>query len=222
MQILVLSATLMECHSCFDWLDEHPGLPVKRLVGGLGQLATAVALQKQVFLNRPDCIVQAGIAGAADKNDRGAVFAIDREVMADLGADEPPGFRSLFEMRLTGWDDFPFAAGLLPNPWQKLVQLTGLPVRTGLTVNHISTDKNLIQSRKQNFPSFVESMEGAALHYVALTENIPFVQIRAVSNEAGDRDKSRWQIKESVTALNIALQSLIQKLLNSDETDFRL
>src|ERR1700712_4752169 len=174
MRILLLSATLMECHPCFGWLDENPGLPVKRLVSGIGQLAAAAALQKQVLIDRPDCILQAGIAGAADKNDQGSVFVIDQEVLADLGADEPAGFRNLFEMKLANGDDFPFVAGGLPNPWQKMLQMTGLPTRTGLTVNHISTDKNLIRMRKQNHPSFVESMEGAALHYVALTENIPF------------------------------------------------
>ncbi len=68
----------------------------------------------------------------------------------------------------------------------------------------------------------VESMEGAALHYVCLMENIPFLQIRTVSNLMGERDKTRWKIKEAIKSLNESLVYLIQKLEQADETLFRI
>ena len=68
----------------------------------------------------------------------------------------------------------------------------------------------------------VESMEGAALHYVCLMEKIPFLQIRSVSNVLGDRDKSRWKIKEAGQNLHQTLVTLIQKLEKADETLFRI
>jgi futalosine hydrolase len=55
-------------------------------------------------------------------------------------------------------------------------------------------------------------MEGACLHYVGRTANIPFLQIRAISNYVGERDKSKWQIKEAIAALNQALLKYTEKL----------
>jgi futalosine hydrolase len=64
-------------------------------------------------------------------------------------------------------------------------------------------------------------MEGAALHYVCLMEEIPFLQIRSVSNLLGDRDKKGWKLKEAIEELNESLIALIQKLEKADETLFR-
>ena len=58
----------------------------------------------------------------------------------------------------------------------------------------------------------IEYMEGAALHYVCLQEKIPFLQIRSLSNFAGERDKSKWVLKESIAHLNLHLQQLLKLL----------
>jgi futalosine hydrolase len=58
-------------------------------------------------------------------------------------------------------------------------------------------------------------MEGAALHYVALMEKIPFLQLRSLSNFVGERDKNKWLMKEAIINLNLELQSLILKLTRS-------
>ena len=52
-------------------------------------------------------------------------------------------------------------------------------------------------------------MEGAALHYVCLQQSVPFLQIRSISNEVGERDKSKWRMKEAVENLNTELIKLI-------------
>jgi futalosine hydrolase len=55
-------------------------------------------------------------------------------------------------------------------------------------------------------------MEGAALHYVARESNIPFIQIRAISNYIGERDKSKWQMKIAIDHLNQTLLQYIDHL----------
>jgi futalosine hydrolase len=57
-------------------------------------------------------------------------------------------------------------------------------------------------------------MEGAALHYVCLQENIPFVQIRSVSNYVGERDKTKWKIQEAIENLNRELLLMINRITN--------
>ena len=55
-------------------------------------------------------------------------------------------------------------------------------------------------------------MEGAALHYVGLMEKIPFIQLRAVSNYTGERNKKKWKMKEAIVNLNNELIRLLNKL----------
>jgi len=42
--------------------------------------------------------------------------------------------------------------------------------------------------------ALVENMEGAGAAHVAALYDIPFLEIRAVSNRVGDRDKTRWDL----------------------------
>jgi futalosine hydrolase len=42
----------------------------------------------------------------------------------------------------------------------------------------------------------IETMEGAAVHYVALQETFPCIHIRAVSNAVGDRDRKNGIFQE--------------------------
>jgi futalosine hydrolase len=82
----------------------------------------------------------------------------------------------------------------------------------GVSVNEITTSKQKIKLYSEIFNPVVESMEGAALHYVCLMEKIPFLQIRSVSNYIGDRNKKNWNLKESIINLNNELTSLLYKL----------
>ena len=206
------------------WLNNpgnhHNALKAELLISGVGQLKTCYALQKKINAKRPDLVIQAGIGGASSKEDIGKVYAIRSEKMADLGLMEKTGFTSIFDMGLDQPDHFPFREGKLINPYQYLLNWTGLPILDGVTVNEMkSADFSGFQRNPSNV---VESMEGAALHYVCLMEKIPFLQIRAVSNVTGDRDKSRWKLKEAMENLQGSMVLLFQKLENADETLFRI
>ena len=58
----------------------------------------------------------------------------------------------------------------------------------------------------------VESMEGAAMHYVCLQEGISFVQIRAISNYVEPIDKSKWQMGKAIKNLNDVLKTFADSL----------
>jgi futalosine hydrolase len=70
----------------------------------------------------------------------------------------------------------------------------------------------MIKFYKQKFHPVTESMEGAALHYVCLMENIPFIQLRSISNYIGERNKKKWDMKDSIVNLNETLISTINNL----------
>ncbi len=219
-----MSATEFEISETIDWLA-HRSLPhnasnPELLISGMGQLEAAYGLGKKIHEQRPNLVIQAGIGGAVWPQDMGKTFAIRSEVLADLGAQEKEGFRSLFDLGLDKADRFPFRNAKLINPYLHLLEWSGLPFREGITVNEIKS--NEYEGSQRNQAPFVESMEGAALHYVCLMEKIPFLQLRSVSNLVGDRDKSRWKIKEARKSLHQSLVLLIQKIEKADETLFRI
>jgi futalosine hydrolase len=224
MHLLLLSATDLEISETATWLTSHTlglnELKPKLLIGGIGQLQTAYSLQNRIRFERPGLVIQAGIGGAQAKDDIGKVYAVASEQIADLGVMEKTGFTNIFEMGLENRDRFPFRDGKLDNPYKSLLEWTGLPVSDGVTVNEIKSSE--VAGFQRNPMNVVESMEGAALHYVCLMEKVPFIQIRAISNMSGDRDKSRWKIKEALKSLHEALIVMIQKLEKADETLLRI
>lgn len=222
MRLLLVSATDFEIMETVQWLNgtghSHNIVKTDLLNSGIGQLKSTYAIQKQIHTKRPDLVIQAGIGGAPSKNDIAKVYAIGSERTADLGLMEKSGFTNIFEMGLSNPDEFPFKNGKLMNPYSYLLEWSGLPLMDGVTVNEIKSF-DFIGFQQYSGP-VVESMEGAALHYVCLMENIPFLQIRSVSNTIGERDKTQWKIKEALKRLNETLILLIQKLEKTNETLF--
>ena len=224
MHLLLLSATHFEISETASWINKHTfdlnTLKVKLLIGGVGQLQTTYTLQHWIRLERPGLVIQAGIGGASAKEEIGKVHVVTSDEIGDLGAMEKSGFTDIFEMGLQDPDRFPFTKGKLMNPYSHLIDWTGLPVSEGITVNEIKSSDSA--GFQRNSVPVVQSMEGAALHFVCLMERIPFIQIRAVSNQLGDREKSRWKIKEALKNLHETLVVMIQKLEKADETLFRI
>jgi futalosine hydrolase len=170
-------------------------------------------LTKQIHIKQPSFIIQAGIAGSLDESlHLGDVVIVEKDQIGDEGVMEKNVFKSVFELNLREVNNFPWQDGKLFNNTIDLFQDEGFPLVTGVTVNEITTDEKRIAYYKNNLESKIESMEGAALHYVALMENIPFLQLRSISNHVGVRDKTKWMLAESIANLNKALQSVLHKV----------
>jgi futalosine hydrolase len=97
----------------------------------------------------------------------------------------------------------------LINTNKEVLKKTKLKIVKGISVNQISTSKQMIKFYRDVFDPVTESMEGAALHYVCLMENIPFVQIRSISNYIGERNKKKWDMMDSIAHLNDTLIKII-------------
>jgi futalosine hydrolase len=212
MRILLCAATEAEISPTILALSLKDGHNVRFLVTGVGLMATTYALSKEAVINRPDWIIQAGVAGSLlMEQPLGGVVAVRSECIGDLGVTENGQFLSLFDMKLLSSDTTPWSQKKLVNK-NSLLDKLGLPVVDGVTVNEISTAVERIVYYRDELDVQVESMEGAALHYIALQEKIPFLQIRSLSNFIGERDKSKWQLKEAIAKLNHELQHILTKL----------
>ncbi|MDZ4795840.1 MAG: futalosine hydrolase [Bacteroidota bacterium] len=216
MNCLIVAATAMEISPFLDNYrqgKEMPeGLQIDVLISGIGLTATMYSLTRQLYTKRPAIIVQAGVGGCFDTMiPLGTVLAVKQEAIADQGVVERGTLKTLFDMELVQQNQFPFTKGWLVNKGEVLKK-GKLKKVNGISVNEITTSRRKIELYKEKFFPVVESMEGAALHYVGLMEKIPFVQLRAVSNYAGERNKKNWNLKESILNLNNELISLLNIL----------
>jgi nucleoside phosphorylase len=60
--------------------------------------------------------------------------------------------------------------------------------------------------------SLVEAMEGFGVLRAAARAGVPAVEVRAVSNEIGEEDRSKWAIDAALTALEGAVPLLVDAL----------
>ena len=207
MQILVIAATAPEIE---PFTDANAGVDV--LITGVGVPATIYHLQKRILQMDYDLIIQAGIAGCFHNNVLlGNVVLVKQDCFADLGFEEKENYTPVFNTPFADKDEFPFNNGWLIN-LNTHFQKTALSAVKAITVNKISDSALQRNQFANNFNAAIETMEGAALHYVCLQEKIPFLQLRSISNYVGERDKTKWKMKEAIENLNNELQILINGL----------
>ena len=218
MKIIITAATIGEWMPVFLninplYTSESKRIKVLFHQSGVGMLATAVSLTKIIVEEKPDLIIQMGIAGTFNtKINLGKVVAIQDETIGDLGVEEDGKWKDIFEMKLEKSSYPPFEKRRLPNQWLRQYNLLELTEVSGITVNEITTNVKRMEQLIKKYNPITESMEGAALHFVCRDMNIPFLQIRAISNYVGERDKTNWQLKESLDALKETVLKLIDKL----------
>ena len=207
MQILVIAATAQEIE---PFTDANARVDV--LITGVGVPATIYHLQKRIQQMDYDLIIQAGIAGCFYSDVvLGNVVLVKQDCFADLGFEEKENYTPVFNTPFSNKNEFPFTDGWLINS-NTHFQNTDLSAVKAITVNKISDSALQRNQFVNNFNADIETMEGAALHYVCLQEKIPFLQIRSISNYVGERDKTKWKMKEAIENLNSELQILINGL----------
>ena len=185
----------------------------------IGSIATTQFLEKNITANKPDLMIQIGIAGAInDQIDIGSSVAVKEEMISDMGVWEADGYKDIFEMGFAERNTIPYQGGMLVNPHQLLLTQSKLPLVKGFGVNEISTSPEKISLLKHHYNVDIESMEGNAFHYVCLMNNLSFIQLRGISNSVGDRDKSRWKIKESLQNTYEACKALLEQLKDDSTT----
>ena len=216
MNCLVVAATIMEITPFLEQYRVKRGLfaniEIDVLITGIGLTATTYSLTRQLNIKRPDIVIQAGVGGCFDNAvPLGSVLAIRQEAVADQSVIELDTLKTMFDLKLVPQNQYPYSKGWLVNKSDILKKVKFKKVKA-VSTNEITTSKQKVKFYKETFYPVVESMEGAALHYVCLMEKVPFLQIRSVSNYIGERNKKNWNMKESIINLNKELISLLNTL----------
>jgi futalosine hydrolase len=207
MRILVVAATGMEIA---PFIKTDTG--TEALITGVGIPATVYHLTKKLLQEKYNLVIQAGIAGSFSKKIKsGELVAVQQDAFGDIGAEVNKHFKTIFELGLGDENEFPFTDGRLFNTCD-ILQRSTLQKVNAVTVNKIYDRRKQVKQLKKTFDADIESMEGAAFHFVCLQHHVPFLQIRSISNTVGERDKTKWHIKEAIENLNTELIQLVDTI----------
>lgn len=182
-------------------------------ITGVGMVSTAYKLVKLLAVKSYDLVIQAGIGGSFNRSiELGTVMAVGSDRFADIGAMDGEVFIDIFDLGLLQVDEQPFVSKLLNNPLNINSLGINLPVADALTVNTVTGNEERVKELASRHNCTLESMEGAAFHYVCLMEKQPFLQVRAISNYVERRNRAGWQIGKAVGRLNDAVADVFATL----------
>jgi futalosine hydrolase len=176
---------------------------------------TTFELAKALMQNTYDYVINVGIAGSFDRTiNLGEVVWVRKELFSEMGAEDGEEFLSLIQLGLQTHDEFPFEWGELKAPMlPEINALAQLKQVRGITVNKVHGNEASILKTNMQFSPQIESMEGAAVFYVAMKMNIPCIQIRSISNYVERRNRESWKIKEALESLTKQSVLLINEIL---------
>jgi futalosine hydrolase len=225
MRILIVTATPFEIAPAVANFGEgsarglrltayrHAGHEIDVLTTGVGMVATAAWCSRVMTESRYELGLNLGVCGSFDRAlGPGTVVHVVSDRLAELGAENDDGFLTLPELNLTGEDQQSFAAGEFVNAVPPAnTALSGLPAVNAITVNTVHGNEQSIARVVDRCRPQVESMEGAAFMYACLIHELPFAQVRAVSNVVEKRNRQAWKLPEAIRSLSEAALRILER-----------
>lgn len=212
-RVLVMTAVSAEKDAVLRGLNGDTRFDV--LVAGVGPAAAAASTAKVLAVADYGLVVSAGIGGGfPGRAEVGSLVVANEIIAADLGVETPEGFRSLDELGF-GCTRIQVDADLV-NRVRGALLAAGLPVITGpvLTVSTVTGTAASAAEMAARAPGAAgEAMEGYGVAIAAHDRGVPILEIRAVSNSVGPRDRTAWCIKEALDVLEAAWPALLEVLL---------
>jgi futalosine hydrolase len=208
MRVLVVAATEEEVKGVRNLAG------IDFLLTGVGMTGTAYWLMKKIAFYKYDLAINIGLAGSfREEIEIGEVVTVVSDTFADIGAEDGVNFLPVFEIGLQDKDQFPFQKGKLkPDFLNSYPKLKPLKEVNAITVNTVHGNETSIEKTIQKFNPDIESMEGAAFFYVCMMENIPCIQLRAISNKVERRNRSNWNIDLAIKNLDEAVVKFLSEL----------
>lgn len=158
---------------------------------GVGPVEAAAATAAAIARVAPAIVLHVGIAGARHALGLAPATLVigDSAHYSDLGVD-------------ARWapNTIQADAALLAIAQQTLPQAITLPIGTSARIGGTSTTD-------------VEAMEGFAVLRAAALAGVPALEVRAISNEIEEPDRSRWHFDAAFAAITAATAPLVQAFL---------
>jgi nucleoside phosphorylase len=161
----------------------HPGF-----VCGVGPVEASASTARELALRPPRAVLHVGIAGARGITPGGLVIGSEA-VYCDLTAE------------ITVIERVEPDSGLLASVRAAVPEALVLPIGTSASVGGSVRDAHRGLR--------VEAMEGFAVLRACALAGVPAIEVRAISNELSEGDRSRWRIGRAVEAISDALPRLL-------------
>lgn len=158
------------------------------LACGIGPVEAAARTARELERERPDAVLHIGLAGGVVL-EAGALVVGTEAVYLDIAAAISVVSRVAPDPKL------------LAAIREAFPEAPALPIATSAAVS--GPGHNPAQGIS------VEAMEGFAVLRACELAGVPAVEVRAISNELGEEDRSRWELERGLTALAEALPRLL-------------
>lgn len=177
---------------------DSTGFTCDVIAAGVGPAAAAASTATALAGTPYDLVVSAGIGGGFQPEAPVASLVIADEITAaDLGAETPDGFLPVTELGFGTVTHRPPSALV-----RDLAAATGARAGAVLTVSTVTgTAARATELRARHPRALAEAMEGFGVAEAAAAHGVPVLELRAISNPVGPRDRAAWRIGDALAAL---------------------
>jgi futalosine hydrolase len=203
-RILIMTAVAAERDAVVSGLRGHSRFGV--VIAGVGPALAAARTAAALHSGAYRLVISAGIAGGFPGRAPVGTIALANEIVAaDLGVETGNGFSSL--------DELGFGSARVHVNSDEAARLAdalrtaGLRTAVGpvLTVSTATGTAATAEALAARIPGAVaEAMEGYGVAVAAQEFGLPVLELRAISNAVGPRDRAAWRIGEALQALQAA------------------
>ena len=181
---------------------------------GFGPVAAAARTAALLATHAPASVLLAGIAGRFDERLAiGSACLFSEVACHGVGAGSGAAFQPAAALGWPQWPgDPPGHEAAIGDVIACTPAAAPTPPAAGLllTACAASADAADVAARRRLFPTAVaEDMEGYGVALACRLAGVPLRIVRGISNVAGDRDKSRWQIGPALEAATALVRPLL-------------
>jgi futalosine hydrolase len=196
------------------------GHPVLLCIGGMGKVnaAHAATILSGYY---PAAIINFGIGGAYPSSNAkiGNVVVAKEEIAGDEGVLTLDGFKDTAYIGIpllrtstsVIYTSYPARDSLVKQAFQSLLKNLHGEVHLGTFVTLSTCTGTTARAREleERYHGLCENMEGAAVAHVAELHNIPWLEVRGISNIVEDRDPQKWDIPSAAQAAQQAVLHIL-------------
>ncbi len=191
--------------------------------GGMGKANAAHAATLLIMHSKPEAIIIFGIGGAYTSSGAriGDIAIATEEISGDDGVLTPEGFKDTNHIGIplvTGTGGVYYNSFPAPDRFVALAQNAlsgGFPeaqMRSGrfVTVSTCTGTDERARELDARYRGLCENMEGAAAAQVALLHQVPWMELRSISNLVEKRDPAKWDIPRAAQTAQEAVLRILE------------
>ena len=200
MPTLIVTSVAAEAEA----IGAHAGTRV--VTSGVGRTNAAAATTEAILRHGPfECVLSVGVAGALPGGGLpiGGIVVASSCHYVEEGLFTPGGFTDITALGLALGD---FSGNAVPVEGRLLAVLRErFAVGPIATVATCSGSDPAAQEVVRRTGAVAEAMEGAAVVHAARRLDVGGIELRAISNTTGDRDRQQWDLAGALAALSRAV-----------------